>query len=613
MNRITNKVLFLIFSTLSILIMIFLLFFSYSAGILNRRVSKPDTSRATLDYDCQTCFFVSKNNPTGCNDNWLGTEAEPWCSIRKAANTLRAGETVLIKKGIYYEQVVPKYAGAPGEYITYKNFGTDEVVIEGVFTVLRDGIRIENKSYLRFAGLELRGWDLAGINVDGSTAHVIIDKLTIKNNNYGIKFKGKPGEAVTDSVIMNSTIQNNWDSGVLIYRTCENIIIDHNLITNNATVGIDKRAHGIEIVVWSDDVYPHDGPKNVIVTNNEISYNRTQGIMTWEVNYILIQNNHIHHNGATGVQIENGTDYAVIENNLIEHNSQQHAFEGGIWIDDAENIVVQGNTLRGNKMGLIIGRSGLTLFRYNLIYHNNAGVKNNRNAMGVNVNYSTQDSILVHNTLYQNGHSDTQRAGISLASYTDKQENRTNKVKSPRVKNNIVSETLADLDLWVGSQAEDYESDYNVFYNIRDLLVRYDSINMIWSQYLTVSSQDANSITTNPLLSDPKHGDFTLEPESPAIDGGGDLTTTTSSGNGKAIVVADARYFADGFSLIEGDLIQVGSNYPVRIILVDYATNTITVNTNISWNEGDGVSYPYLGLAPDIGANESTPIMNKAP
>jgi len=49
----------------------------------------------------------------------------------------------------------------------------------------------------------------------------------------------------------------------------------------------------------------------------------------------------------------------------------------------------------------------------------------------------------------------------------------------------------------------------------------------------------------------------------------------------------------------------VGVNNPVRITKVDCGTNRITVDKNISWSKGGGVSYPYSGSAPDMGAYNS--------
>ena len=37
---------------------------------------------------------------------------------------------------------------------------------------------------------------------------------------------------------------------------------------------------------------------------------------------------------------------------------------------------------------------------------------------------------------------------------------------------------------------------------------------------------------------------------------------------------------------------------------IDYGTNTIVIQESISWSDGDEVSLPYAGSAPDIGAFE---------
>ena len=46
-------------------------------------------------------FFVDQNHSTGCSDGFPGSEAQPWCTIQKAAQTLVAGETVCVKEGTY--------------------------------------------------------------------------------------------------------------------------------------------------------------------------------------------------------------------------------------------------------------------------------------------------------------------------------------------------------------------------------------------------------------------------------------------------------------------------------------------------------------------------------
>jgi hypothetical protein len=71
--------------------------------------------------------------------------------------------------------------------------------------------------------------------------------------------------------------------------------------------------------------------------------------------------------------------------------------------------------------------------------------------------------------------------------------------------------------------------------------------------------------------------------------------------------VADAGYFMDGWwiSGVDGDDIQiVGTSQKARIINVNYGTNSITVNTPLTWTQNQGVALAYVGVAPDAGAYE---------
>ena len=89
------------------------------------------------------------------------------------------------------------------------------------------------------------------------------------------------------------------------------------------------------------------------------------------------------------------------------------------------------------------------------------------------------------------------------------------------------------------------------------------------------------------------------------IDAGGWLTTTTSTGAGTQVPVEDARYFMNGWGVIEGDLIQLqGQTRTARITSVDYDNNILTIDQSLTWTQGLGVSLPYNGSAPDIGAFE---------
>ena len=61
----------------------------------------------------------------------------------------------------------------------------------------------------------------------------------------------------------------------------------------------------------------------------------------------------------------------------------------------------------------------------------------------------------------------------------------------------------------------------------------------------------------------------------------------------------------DGWGIIDGDLIQLeGQTQTARVIAIDYDSNVITVDRSLKWNKAQGVSLPYTGIAPDVGAYE---------
>lgn len=120
--------------------------------------------------------------------------------------------------------------------------------------------------------------------------------------------------------------------------------------------------------------------------------------------------------------------------------------------------------------------------------------------------------------------------------------------------------------------------------------------------YATAGDHDKEG---NPLFTDVAGRNFTLSSGSLAIDAGSTLTTTTAPCSASSVTVADAGYFHDGYSLIQGDIIQIAG---VQRILtnVDYTTNTLT------WSGGGvgclanvPVSLRYNGANPDMGANET--------
>ena len=73
-------------------------------------------------------LFVSPNGQDG-ND---GSQANPFATIQKAANTLSSGDTCYIRGGTYHEAVVKSsLAGTAAKPITFVNYGGETVILDG--------------------------------------------------------------------------------------------------------------------------------------------------------------------------------------------------------------------------------------------------------------------------------------------------------------------------------------------------------------------------------------------------------------------------------------------------------------------------------------------------
>ena len=106
------------------------------------------------------------------SDSNPGTQSLPWKTIQKAANTLRAGDTVIVNAGTYNERVnITTYSGSSGSLISFIAQGT--VQCQG-FWITRNFIQVKGFSVTAI----LPGWrqEAYGFYVEGSNC--------IIENNY---------------------------------------------------------------------------------------------------------------------------------------------------------------------------------------------------------------------------------------------------------------------------------------------------------------------------------------------------------------------------------------------------------------------------------------------
>jgi len=190
------------------------------AASVERDVIVSDTSNPPV---VAGAFYVS----TSGNDLNAGTSASPWRTIQKAANTLTAGDTVIITAGTYNERVKITRSGSSGKVITFQAQGP----------VVTQGFSIQ-ASYVKVDGFEMvstgSGW-------------------SDRSNGSGVYLSG------TNNTISNNRIHNTTAAGIYLTSSA-----------SNSTVSANSIAYAVECGIFIQ------GTNNLIVSN-DISHSRDIG------------------------------------------------------------------------------------------------------------------------------------------------------------------------------------------------------------------------------------------------------------------------------------------------------------------------------------------------
>jgi subtilisin-like proprotein convertase family protein len=96
-----------------------------------------------------SCPAVSYYVATNGNNSAAGTIGAPWQTIQKAASTMVAGDTCLVRAGTYRETVTPANSGTAANPITYQAYSNEVVTISGAdpvtnWTVYSGSIYVAN-------------------------------------------------------------------------------------------------------------------------------------------------------------------------------------------------------------------------------------------------------------------------------------------------------------------------------------------------------------------------------------------------------------------------------------------------------------------------------------
>lgn len=470
-------------------------------------------------------------------------------SIAEANTVGEPGDTILIAPGTYTDTLRPRQSGEPNRYIVFKPDGGDVTI-----TSRQSGINLIERSYIKVEGLNLIDNGGVWVNMTGELSHHnIIDNCFMEGSrNYG-------GVTMSQGAHHNKLLNSTLNSTCPCESACFKVP--------------GESGYG--------------GPSDLI--------------MIWDGSYNLIDNNLLLDGPHDAVDIQDRADskgypcsYNIFRNNIMQNKLHTNFDSWGVEYLLIENNQVldageeQNRNLCGNEDDFKRARwqhKGIGLNTKYAIIRNNLSVNN---GYGLSLISDPRDwtGPSVENRAYCNTFAQNQKGVLKHL----EGEGRNNILKNNIFYNNYQDVTIVDRE---------YGSSYIFVTN-----------NMIGSTDPSVLNPPSVAVFEDQLSIEPQfvdfdNRDFHLADNSPMIDAGTWLTTTRNSGSGEQIPVVDARYFMDGWGLIEGDTIQFeGDNTRAKIIAVDYDNNQIVVDKRLNWDNGQGISLAYTGEKPDIGAYE---------
>jgi hypothetical protein len=456
---------------------------------------------AIFHVTAQTNYYVDATNG---NDNNNGASlGTAWKTIQKACNTAIPNSIVQIKAGTYHENIVVNVSGTTGNPIIFKNYPSEEVLIDGTGTSGIAMLSITNKSYLSFQSLT-------------------IQNKTAKDA-QGILVETTGSATATDLSFSNITIKNiNW--------------------TNNATTIPTANDNAQGFIAYGRN----GGITNLTIENAQI-FNNILGFsealsLDGNISGFVIKNCQVHDNTNIGIAaIGNyktssvpATDHArngLIIRNTCYKNVSLYATSGGIYIDGGKNINIEKNNCYENGNGIELGceENGATdsiVVKNNLIYNNQQ--------VGIYVGgYTTKttgqvlNSVIRNNTLFQNNYSKDGTGEVALS----KASNCVfeNNIFYTNSQNTLIS--ADDISPQTGN-AFNYNCWYTPSGDANDIHVNWKkNTYTTFAAYKTGIAQETNSFFKNPLLvtASLPTPDLHIVPASPCINTG-DPATVISNG-----------------------------------------------------------------------------------
>lgn len=276
---------------------------------------------------------------TDGDDTWTGSSDQPWATLQHAANSVGAGDTVLVGPGTYsgFQLTTSGTAAAP---IWFS--GLPGATISGNNPFTSDAVNFESVSHAGIKGFRITGAARAGVRTVGSASNhardiSVVDNQLIGNNYWGI-FTG----FVDDLYIAgNEAAYASEQHGIYVSNSGDRPVVVKNQVHHNQSSGIQVNA---DISTGGDGIIDY-----ALIAGNVLYNNGDGGGAAINLDGVIdsrIENNLLYDNNAGGIaifRIDGGSP--SFNNQVVNNTIFQPA--GSRWAIAVRNGS-QGNVLLNN-------------------------------------------------------------------------------------------------------------------------------------------------------------------------------------------------------------------------------------------------------------------------
>ncbi len=275
-------------------------------------------------------LYVDGSNPN-CSNSGPGSATQPFCTIGKAASTAVAGQTVIVKAGVYSENVTVANSGTSTAPITFTRAPNENVTVSGA----SHGFTISNRSWITVQGFTVTGTTGDGFYVTNNSSHI-----TLTGNH--VSFAGQPSSGqnakgirlqnVTNSLVSDNVVDHNTDFGIYLDQTTGTTIL-RNETSYNARV-FQRAAAGIDVHTSNNNTFDGNvshhnedsgiefrtGSSNNLVVNNVTYLNGDHGIDLSDTPGQRVVSNSVYKNVTAGINVEGTSTGVTLANNISVDN-----------------------------------------------------------------------------------------------------------------------------------------------------------------------------------------------------------------------------------------------------------------------------------------------------